>query len=142
VRGREYTAVLIGPGGDNFLTLARSAAGSEKRKRYLTGLNRYLADAYAELLAGELSNPDLMSAAEIAGLYTDGRPETPVITSETVRRYADTMNQITRAATAYYEQKLPDLQRLLAGTTPGRQGVSPDSMMMHLWRYIRKIMAR
>jgi len=121
--GQHYTAVFIGPGGPSF----RSPS---------------MVDAYGMLITGKKDDNDLRASAEAAGLYREGKPQTCVVTQESAQRYQVAMERIRAAASSYYVGKLPVLHSLLRSTTSGRQGVPPENMMMHLWRYIRKITAR
>jgi hypothetical protein len=67
--GERYTAVFIGPGGINFQSLNFAVDSPELSKIYAGNLNRYLVDAYAELVAGKIQNEALYAAAEAAHLY-------------------------------------------------------------------------
>jgi len=111
-------------------------------RRYAEHLNRYLVDAYALLVKGEIQSESLRAAAEAANMYKQGRPRTAVITKETIGEYESAIRAIIDAASAYYVGKLPALDTLLRSTTAGRQGVPPANMMLNLWRYIRKASAR
>jgi hypothetical protein len=140
--GERYTAVFIGPGGINFQSLNFAVDSPELSKIYAGNLNRYLVDAYAELVAGKIQNEALYAAAEAARLYRQGKLRSAVITQATLQEYGDGVRAIIEAATSFWDGKLVILDALLLATTSGRQGVPPGNMMMHLWRYIRKVTAR
>lgn len=142
LRGEQYTAVFIGPGGTSFRSLTHPMNGSEASRHYAWHLNCYLVDAYAMLVNGEIQNESLRSSAEAANLFRQGRPRTSVITNETVQGYGAAVKTISDIASSYYEGELGTLDELLRSTTPGRQGVPPANMMLNLWRYIRKVTAK
>jgi len=142
LQGERYTAVFIGPGGTTFHSLTHPMNGSEASRRYARYLNRYLVDAYAMLVKGEIQNQALRSSAQVANLFRQGSPRTSVITRETLQEYGDAVDTIMNIASSYYEGKLHILDELLRSTNPGKQGVPPANMMLNLWRYIRKITAK
>jgi len=140
--GERYTAVFIGPGGINFQSLNDAAGITDVSKIYAGNLNRYLVDAYAELVSGKIQSEALYAAAEAAHLYQQGKLRSAVITQVTLQEYGDAVRTVMEAAASYWDGKLVILDELLRSTTSGRQGVSPGNMMMHLWRYVRKVTAR
>jgi len=142
LQGERYTAVFIGPGGNSFGSLTHAMNASETSKRYARHLNRYLVDAYAMLVNGEIQNESLCSSAEVANLFRQGKPRTSVVTRETVQEYGDAIEAIIDSASSYYEGELCTLDELLRSTTSGKQGVPPANMMLNLWRYIRKVIAK
>jgi len=142
LQGNRYTAVFIGPGGNNFHSLTYVLNASEASKRYTGHLNRYLVDTYAMLVSGEIQNESLRASAEVANLFRQGRPRTSVITRETVQEYGDAIETIINIASSYYKEELCTLDELLRSTTSGKQGVPPANMMLNLWRYIRKATAK
>jgi ribosomal 50S subunit-associated protein YjgA (DUF615 family) len=123
-------------------SLTHPMNGSEASRRYARYLNRYLVDAYAMLVKGEIQNQALRSSAQVANLFRQGSPRTSVITRETLLEHGDAVDTITNIASSYYEGKLHILDELLRSTNPGKQGVPPANMMLNLWRYIRKITAK
>ena len=141
-QGERYTAVFIGPGGDNFSSLLYGSHPSDLQRSYASHLSRYLVDAYADLVAGEVESQMLRAAAGVAGLYEGERLRTALITNETLQQYEEAIWTIADTAAAYYDGQLETLYALLESTTSGRQGVSPQNMLMHLWRYVRKMTAR
>ena len=138
-RGARYTAVFIGPGRQSYL-LRPDAAGDSPG--YVAALNAHLTDAYAALLAGTLDDAALRSAAERVGLWRGGEPAAPVITQEAMARYAPTVDAVSAITASYFADKMGTMRALLASTTGGRQGVPPENMMLNLWRYVRRSIAR
>ncbi len=140
--GERYTAVFIGPGGHPFPSLIHPPPGARAPGAYAHHLNRYLVDAYAGLLSAPASaHPALRAAADAAGLYHQGQPQTALVTPAVAAAYSDAVEAVAETAAAYYLLHLPELEALLRATTPGQQGVPEANMMMHLWRYIRRITA-
>jgi hypothetical protein len=140
--GENYTAVFIGPGGINFQSLNSAVDSPEASKIYASHLNRYLVDAYAGLVSGKIQNEALYAAAEAAHLYQQGKLRSAVITHATMQEYGDAVRAVMEAAASYWDGKLVILDELLRSTTSGKQGVPPGNMMMHLWRYVRKVTAK
>jgi len=141
LQGERYTAAFIGPGGDNFESLAFTGS-SDQSKSYFRHLNRYLVDAYAMLANGEIHSQALFAAAEAANIYKGEKSRTAVITNEHIQKYGDAIQSIIEVISSYYERKLAVLDELLRSTASGKQGVAPANMYMNLWRYIRKLTAR
>jgi hypothetical protein len=130
------------PGGINFQSLNFAINSTEASKIYARNLNRFLVDEYAGLVSGRIHNEALYAAAEAAHLYQQGKLHSAVITHSTMQEYGDAVRAVMEAAAAYWDGKLVILEELLRSTTSGRQGVPPGNMMMHLWRYVRKVTAR
>lgn len=128
-QGERYTAVFIGPGGTSFYSLTQAMQTSEAGRRYVRHLNRYLVDAYAMLVKGEIQSEALGAAAEAANLFRQGKPRTSVVTRETVRKHGDAIEAIVQTASSVYEGQLGALDELLRSTTPGRQGC-----LRRIWR--------
>ncbi|MFZ5822849.1 MAG: hypothetical protein ACOY94_00690 [Bacillota bacterium] len=139
LRGTRYTAVFIGPGGKAYPLRSGDAGGTIE---YIRELNQFLTDAYAMLLTGELENEALRLAAEQAGLVRDGQPESAVLTARQVDRFLPTIERVRSVTHSFYLDQLQAIHQLLASTASGRQGVDPAKMMMHLWRYMRRAIAR
>ncbi len=140
--GEAHTAVFIGFEEGGFWSLLRAVGDSAESRRYVGSVNRYLVDAYARLVKGELESEALRPAAEAANLLRGGQLQSAVITREVVRAHAAALEGIIEGASAYYIGELETLDTLLRATTPGRQGVPPANMMLNLWRYVRKLTAR
>jgi len=115
-RGARYTAVFIGPGGQSYL-LRPDAAGTQ-------------------------DDAALRSASERVGLWRDGAPAAPMITQEAMARYAPTVDAVSAITASYFADKMGTMRALLASSTGGRQGVPPENMMLNLWRYVRRSIAR
>ena len=139
LQGGRFTAVFIGPGEGNFQSIIHTMDPSGWGQPDAGRLRRYLVDAFARLVLGEIQDEALLAAAEKAGLYEGGRPKTAVITRELLEQYAPDVQAIMEAVSSYAEQIYPDLEALLRTTASGRQGVPPANMMMNLWRYIRRL---
>ena len=142
LRGERHTAVFIGPGGASFPSFIQPVEAYPASEPYARCVNRYLVDAYAALIKGEIQNQALACAAEAAALFRQGRSRTSVITAETMYRYGPAVETIVDLAASYYAGQLDALDALLRATTPGRQGVPPANMMLNLWRYVRKATAQ
>jgi hypothetical protein len=65
-----------------------------------------------------------------------------VLTHEAMARYLPTIQRVGQATRAYVAGKLDAIADLLRSTTCGRLGVPVENMMLNLWRYIRKGIAR
>ncbi len=140
LRGEQFTAVFIGPGGPSYLLHANQAS-SPGDAETLRQLNLFLTDAYAQLVSGQTDHAALRLAAERVGLFRDGKPEAFVLTNVTIEKYLPTIQAVGQITYTYNAGKLGALRELLASTTSGRQDVPPENMMMHLWRYIRRAIA-
>ncbi len=62
--------------------------------------------------------------------------------ASSIRPYEAAMRAIADSAAITYAADLGALEAMLRTTTAGRQGVPTGSMTMHLWRYVRRIVAR
>ena len=142
LQGEYYTAVFIGPGGINFQSLLFTENMPQASKTHASHLNRYLAGEYARLLLGQVNNEALAAAAEAAHLFDRGKPRSAVITNDVMAEYEVAVRVIIETAAAYWEAQMGILEELLRATTSGRQGVPPGNMQMHLWRYIRRVVAK
>ena len=109
---------------------------------YVAALNAHLTDVYAALLAGTQDDAALRSASERVGLWRDGAPAAPMITQEAMARYAPTVDAVSAITASYFADKMGTMRALLASSTGGRQGVPPENMMLNLWRYVRRSIAR
>ena len=137
LRGSRFTAVFTGPGGRSYLLPA-----SGKDEAYIWDVNKFLTDAFAMLLRGEIENSWLSAAAEKAGLTRDGQPETVVLNEAMMEIYLPVFEQVMEVTYAFYERILKEMNDLLLSTTSGRQGVPAENMMLHLWRYLRRALAQ
>jgi hypothetical protein len=142
LKGTRCTAVFIGPGGVDYRLRLGVMDGSPVITAYVRQLNVFLTDAFAALIRGELEDAALQSAAHYAGLYEDGRPRASVLTNEAMTLYLPILEEVKQMTCAYFAEKSESMCELLRSTTSGRQGVPSRNMMMHLWRYVRKAIAR
>ncbi|MGD1118229.1 MAG: hypothetical protein ABR886_01935 [Dehalococcoidales bacterium] len=141
IQGERYTAVFIGPIGQAFKTFTFDMNSTDLSRRYREDLNKFLVDAYAKLITGEIQNQALLRSAQTANLYKHSRWRTVVITNDIFQKYENSVNLITEAVTAYYGEKMDDINKLLIATSGGRNGVPPANMILHFWRYIRRTTA-
>ncbi len=140
--GEKYTAVFIGPGGNNYSHLFSSLYSLEGSRNYIDNVLRYLTDSYAMLLESKIRNEHLRQSAEQVNIFEGGRPKDILISRELFQEYSSSVNQITEISCEYYSSKLGLIFEVLRTTTAGRQGVSPENMLMHFWRYFSKILAK
>ena len=140
-KGTQFTAVLIGPGENSYLLKPTQLTGKE-RGAYIHALNPFLTDAFPLLLTGRLDHPALRNAAEQVGLCSNGQPESLVITNETLQPYISTLDEIAEINRAFAYSQLDRIHAFLCSTASGRQGVPVQNMNMHLWRYLRRGVAR
>ncbi len=77
-----------------------------------------------------------------AGLYRQGRLRSAVITATSIGPYEAAIRAIADSVATTYAADLGALEGMLRATTAGRHGVPIGSVTMHLWRYVRRIVAR
>lgn len=142
IQGERHTAVFIGPIGSAFKTFTFTINTSENGRSYRNNINKFLVDAYAMLVKGEIRSEPLMISAEIANLCKSGRWRTVVITNRTIEEYRAVINTIREVASTCYIEQLPVMEKLLYATNAGRQGVPPEKMMLNFSRYLRKLTAK
>ena len=140
LRGGQYTAVFIGPGGLTFTRIINTIYSAEHRE-YKNQLLRYLTDSYGQLLAGELQSESLVRTAELVGIFQDSRPRPILVTAALFERFRTAVDRIAAASCEVYAGNLERIFAVLRTTTSGRQGVSPENMIMHFGRYCRKALA-
>jgi hypothetical protein len=138
LRGNEYTAVFIGPGGLSYPVNTGGTGDLE----YIHRLNVFLTDAYALLLLGKLENPALRSCAEQVDLIKNGLPNAPVISEEDMDIFLPTIKKLEEIVKEYFDERLSEIQSLLRSTRCGKQGVPVENMLMHFWRTMRKGFAK
>jgi hypothetical protein len=142
LRGLRYTAVFIGPGGQSYPIPEPAPERWPGEGRYVAEVNAYLTDSLAALVAGERQDTSLQAVARAAGLLNDWGWDASVLTAEEAASYAPAMQEIGRITVSLHRNWLPRFTGLLQSTASGRQGVPPSRMMMHLWRYARRAVAR
>lgn len=141
-RGDKYTAVFIGPGGMNYLSMIDLSNKSDIPGSFRNELMKYLTDSYAMLAGGLLSHKSLKQTADAVNLYMDGVSNTALIDSETYRKYASAIKAIIDASSEFYTDSFHMIYDCLRNTRVGRLGVPPENMMMNFWRYSRKVLAK
>lgn len=140
LRGQQYTAVFIGPGGLTFPRFINAGCSAEHQE-YRRELLRYLTDSYGQLLAGELKSESLARTAELVGVFQDGKPRPILVTEALFESYQAVVSRIASASCEVYARNLERIFAVLRTTTSGRQGVPPENMLMHFGRYCRKALA-
>ncbi len=140
--GKKYTAVFIGPGGNNYSYIFRALYSSEETRSYIDNLLKYITDSYAMLIKGEIKNEYLKNAAERVNIFEEGKPKDILITKELFQEYLPVVNKITEISCEYYSRKLDLIFEVLSDTTAGRMGVSHENMLMHFWRYFSIVLAK
>lgn len=142
LRGEQYTAVFIGPGGSDYRNLMISLWPKNEHTAYRDELLRYLTDSYAALIGGRLQSEALRRMAEEVGLFRNGEPAAALIDEEMFRSHLPVVRRISDFSCRFYSARLDQIGECLRSTTSGRQGVEPANMMMHFWRYCRRVLAR
>ncbi len=140
--GEKYTAVFIGPGGNNYSHIFRSLYSSKESRNYIDNLLKYITGSYAMLLEGKIKNEYLKKTAERVNIFEDGKPKNILITKELFQEYLPAVNKITKLSCEYYSEKLNLIFKVLSTTTAGRLGASPENMLMHFWRYFSIALAK
>lgn len=141
LRGEQYTAVFIGPGGITYPQLINRLYPVEYRA-YRNQLLKYLTDSYGRLLAGELQSESLAFTAEEAGIFQEGHPRPILLTKTLFAGYRATVERIAQASREVYSDSISQVFTCLRETTSGRQGVPPEKMIMHFGRYCRKALGK
>ncbi len=142
LRGEKYTAIFIGPGGRTYPSLVSQVDLTDEMKVYRRDLLRYLTDAYAMLVGGLMKNDALARMAEQVGLFCHGEPRSALVEEETFQLYLPVVRRISDLSYRFYFSRLEQIYECLRSTASGRQGVEPENMMMHFWRYCRRALAR
>ncbi len=142
LRGWRYTAVFTGPGGETFPIRLPWENHAQGQMELIRRTNEFMIDAYAMLLTGQIEHPALRSAAERAGLIRDGKSQTAVLTKESFGIHLPVLANVRRITCEYYYDKLGAMNDLLQSTTSGKAGVPIANMNLHLWRYLRRAVAR
>ncbi len=142
LRGEKYTAIFIGPGGKSYLSIVGQIHSADELRAYRSDLLRHLTDSYAMLVGGILQSDALEQMAEQVGLFRDGELTTALVDDETFQFYLPAVRRISDRCYRFYSDRLEQITECLRSTTSGRQGVEPENMMMHFWRYCRRALAR
>jgi len=138
-RGERFAARIIGgPGISGYLNAGISLADDEQYV-FRTSANKYLTDALGELLLGEAHHPSLAAAAEVAGLMRSGKAVIPFITTSEAPAYWSAVKIVRDAVGEFLHSTATQMKAFLKGTLPGKQGVSPDKLIVDLMRYVRMV---
>ena len=142
LRGEKYTAIFIGPGGRTYPSMVSPVDPTDEMRVHRRYLLRHLTDAYAMLVGGLMKNDALARMAEQVGLLCHGEPRSALVDEETFQLYLPVVRRISDLSYRFYFSRLEQIYECLRSTTSGRQGVDPENMMMHFWRYCRRALAR
>lgn len=136
--GERFAVKIIGhdQGIYRYLTAGISYSDDELYS-FRTNANKYLTDALGELLLGEVHHPSLAAAAKAAGLVQSSGPAIPVITTAEAPAYWNVARIVRDAVGEFLGSTAVEAKAFLTGTLPGRQGVSPDKLIVDLMRYVR-----
>lgn len=141
-RGERYSAVIIGPNTESFFSYLlewRKTARDDNTYNFATSLTTHLTDAFAMLADGSLQSKALLSAAEAAHMAENGRILSKVIKFDEAKRYAEIAAKIGAAVKEVARETADQASAVLLRTTPGKQGVKPEELMLNFHRYVRKL---
>lgn len=144
-RGEHYSAVVIGPNKESFFSYLlewRKTAPDDNTYNFATSLTTHLTDAFAMLANGSLQSQALLSAAEAAHMAENGRVLSTVIKPDEAKRYAEIATKIAAAVAVVARETADQATAVLLRTTPGKQGVRPEDMMLNFHRYVRKLASK
>lgn len=141
-RGEKYTAVFVGPGVKNYISLVKQIYSEKELSTYKNELMKYLTDSYAMLAGGILDSNTLKRTAEEVNLFKDGKSNTALIDSKVYQLYAPVIKKTSDMSNQFYSDNISIILECLRDTTVGRQGVPPENMMLNFWRYCRKALAK
>ncbi len=144
-RGEQYSAVILGPSKESFFSYLlewRKTAPDDSTYNFATSLTTHLTDAFAMLANGSLQSKALLSAAEAAHMAENGKSLSTVIKPDQARRYAEIASQIGGAVRDVAMETADQAVAVLQQTTPGKQGVKPEDMMLNFHRYVRKLASK
>ena len=136
--GERFAVKIIGHDRGMYSYLnAGISPGDDAQYSFRTNTNKYLTDAFGELLMGELTHPSLSAAAEAAGLMKSGKAIVPIITGVEAPAYSNAVKLVHDIVKEFLLDTAADMQNFLKTTLPGRQGVSPDKLTVGLMRFVR-----
>ena len=141
-RGELYTAVTIGLEGTTYLSYLAQVGTSQDTRAYRFELMKYMTDSYGLLLAGRIESASLRQSAEIVGLFANGEPQPILVDSDTYKKHAPVVKELTRITCQHYAGLTGCVIEALGNTRAGKQGVPVENMMMHFWRYCRRALAK
>ena len=130
--------IIGNPGISGYLTAGISDADDEQYS-FRTNANKYLTDALDELLLGESYHPSLVLVAEAAGLMKSGKAVVPFISKAEAQANGSTVKIIRYAVREFLSGTATEMDAFLKVTMPGKQGVSPDKLIVDLMRYVRMV---
>jgi AraC-like DNA-binding protein len=138
--GERFAVKIIGhdQGIYRYLTAGISQQDDELYM-FRTNANKYLTDALGELLLGEAYHPSLSATAEAAGLIRAGKALIPVITTAEAPAYWSAVKLVRDVIREFSHSNAPEMKAFLKSTLPGKQGVSPDKLIVDLMRYVRMV---
>ncbi len=137
-RGDKYAIKIIGQDHAIYdYVNAGISLNNDKLKGFQININRYLVDVLGGLLKGEISSPSLAAAAEVMGWMKSGKATVSVITKEESSVYSGVVKQVHKVINEFLGDTSKQMNALLIESTSGRQGVSPDKLIVDLMRYVR-----
>ena len=138
--GERFGVKIIGQdqGIYRYLTAGISDADDEQYS-FRTNANKYLTDALGELLRGEVHHQSLVSVAETAGLMRSGKAVIPFITTAEAPAYWSAVKIVRDAVGEFLRSTASEMEAFSESTLPGKQGVSPDKLIVDLMRYVRMV---
>lgn len=144
-RGERYSAVVIGPNPESFFSYLlewRKTARDDNTYNFATSLTTHLTDAFAMLADGNIQSQALLSAAEAAHMTENGRVLSAVIKPDHAKRFVEIASKIGAAVKDVTRETADQAAAVLLRTTPGKQGVKPEDMMLNFHRYVRKLASK
>lgn len=75
-------------------------------------------------------------------LATEQAAGAALLTDEQVEQYLPVLRAVSQVTGTFFAARVESMGEWLRATTAGRQSVPPANMMMHLWRYVRRGIAR
>ncbi|MFC2015103.1 helix-turn-helix domain-containing protein [Chloroflexota bacterium] len=138
--GERFAVKIIGH-DQGFYRYLNSGISIEDDEQYAfrTNANKYLTDALGELLMGDGHHPSLSAAAEAAGLIKDGKVITPVITTDKAPVYWSAAKLVRDVISEFLSSTAAEMNNFMKDTLPGKQGVTPDKLIVDLMRYVRMV---
>jgi AraC-like DNA-binding protein len=138
--GERFAVKIIGQDQGMYSYLnAGISIGDDAQYSFRTNTNKYLTDAFGELLMGKVTHPSLSAAAEAVGLMKSGKPIVPIITSAEAPAYSNGVKLVRDVVRRFLLDTVADMKDFLKDTLPGRQGVTPDKLTVGLMRFVRMV---
>jgi hypothetical protein len=136
--GERYGVKIIGhdQGIYRYLT-AGVLYPDDEQYQFSMNVNKYMTDAIGELLTGKSNHPSLFKAAEAAGLVKSGKVVTPVITADEAQIHNSIVKLIRNIIKEFLSNTISEMYVFLESTLPGKQGVTPDKLIIDMMRYVR-----